>query len=150
MDNRPSWDEYFMELAFAASRRSTCTRRMVGAVIVVERSIVGTGYNGSPAGAKHCIDPGVGCLKVGNQPNCHRTVHAEQNAIAQAARNGIRTNGGTLYCTDYPCHPCAKLIVSAGIREVVFARPYLSDLTLNLFLEAEVVCRQTTGWGRFE
>lgn len=116
MTNRPSWDEYFLSIAREVATRSTCTRRHVGAVLVREKRILTTGYNGSPPGQEHCID--VGCLLEDGR--CIRTLHAEQNAIAQAALHGVSTLGATLYCSCRPCHVCARMIVGAGIVRVVF------------------------------
>lgn len=115
---RPSWDEYFLSIAREVATRSTCARRHVGAVIVREKRILCTGYNGSPPGQPHCTDPGVGCLMEGGR--CIRTLHAEQNAIAQAALHGVSTKGATLYSTCRPCHVCARMIVGAGMIRVVF------------------------------
>lgn len=120
---RASWDDYFMTIARAASTRATCDRLHVGAVIVVDRSIVATGYNGSTAGAPHCDDAG----HLMEHDHCVRTVHAEANAIAQAARHGARTDGATIYVTHLPCWPCFKLIVNAGIKRVVYGTPYKSN-----------------------
>lgn len=121
---RPSWDDYFLEIAFHAATRATCLRRAVGAVLVIERRVIATGYNGSAPGMVHCTDAGVGCLLepdgTGGE-RCVRTVHAEANAVAQAARYGIAINGATLYVTCAPCSVCTRLIASAGIRRVVYA-----------------------------
>ena len=119
MDNRPSWDEYFLRIARDVATRATCPRRSVGAVIVRDRRILSTGYNGSPPGQPHCVDPGVGCLMEDGR--CIRTLHAEQNALIQAALHGVSTEGATLYGTCRPCHVCARMVVGAGIRRVVFA-----------------------------
>ena len=117
MDTRPSWDEYFMRIAREVATRATCLRRSVGAVIVRDRRILSTGYNGSPPGQPHCYE--VGCLMEDGR--CIRTLHAEQNALIQAALHGVSTEGATLYGTCRPCHVCARMIVGAGIRRVVFA-----------------------------
>lgn len=116
MDTRPSWDEYFLSIAREVATRSTCLRRHVGAVIVRDRRILCSGYNGSPPGQSHCTD--VGCLLEDGR--CIRTLHAEQNAIAQAALHGVSTRDATLYGTCRPCHVCARMIVGAGIVRVVF------------------------------
>ena len=115
---RPSWDEYFLSIAREVATRSTCARRHVGSVLVKERRILTTGYNGSPPGQAHCTDPGVGCLLEDGK--CIRTLHAEQNAIAQAALHGVSTKGATLYGTCRPCHVCARMIVGSGIERIVF------------------------------
>jgi len=117
---RDSWDTYFMRLAEEASRRSTCPRRHVVAVVVVERSVIVTGYNGSIRGLPHCED--VGCLMVDG--HCERTVHAEANAVAQAARNGSRLLGSTLYVTAYPCWNCFRLVANAGVAKIVYRDEY--------------------------
>ena len=119
MDTRPSWDEYFMTIARDVATRGTCLRRHVGAVVVRDRRILSTGYNGSPPGQKHCTE--VGCrLEEGR---CIRTLHAEQNALIQAALHGVSTQNAILYATCRPCHVCARMIVGAGILRVVFYGP---------------------------
>lgn len=120
---RASWDRYFMDIATVVSTRATCDRLHVGAVIVVDRSIVSTGYNGSISGAPHCDE--AGHLMV--HDHCVRTVHAEANAIAHAARCGSKTDGATMYVTHLPCWPCFKLIVNTGIKRVVYGTPYKGD-----------------------
>ena len=117
MTTRPPWDEYFLRIAFEVATRATCLRRHVGAVIVRDKRILSTGYNGSPPGQKHCTE--VGCLL--DDGRCIRTLHAEQNALMQAALHGVSTQGATLYATCRPCHVCARMIVAAGIVRVVFA-----------------------------
>ncbi len=120
---RASWDSYFMGIATAASTRATCDRLHVGAVIVVDKSIVATGYNGSVRGAPHCDEAG----HLLENDHCVRTVHAEANAIAQAARRGSKTDGATMYVTHLPCWPCFKLLINAGIKRVVYGTPYKGD-----------------------
>lgn len=115
-DIRPSWDAYFLSIAREVASRSTCLRRHVGALIVVDRRILCSGYNGSPPGQAHCTE--AGCMLEDGR--CIRTLHAEQNAITQAALHGVRTQGATLYCTCTPCHVCARMIVGAGIVRVVY------------------------------
>lgn len=126
--SRGSWDDYFMGLALTASTRATCPRRSVGAVLVLERHVLATGYNGSLPGAPHCTDPGVGCDLVPSDSDggvsCVRTVHAELNAILQAARHGVATAGATLYTTASPCWPCFKALAMAGVRRVVYRSEY--------------------------
>ena len=127
--HRPSWDEYFMELANAASKRATCDRGRSGCVIVKDRQLLVTGYVGSPAGLPHCDEVGHLFRQVidGNghiSTHCVRTVHAEQNAICQAARRGIALDGATLYCRMTPCRTCAMLIINCGIKRVVCERKY--------------------------
>jgi dCMP deaminase len=127
-NNRPSWDEYFMAMAQLVATRSTCLRRQVGAVIIKDKQICATGYNGAPRGWKHCAE--TGCLREnlgvpsGERHEICRAVHAEQNAIAQAARHGISINGAALYCTLAPCMTCLKLMENAGIVEVIFTGEY--------------------------
>ncbi len=116
---RPSWDEYFMTIARDVATRGTCLRRHVGSVVVRDRRILSTGYNGSPPGQQHCTE--VGCLL--EQGRCIRTLHAEQNALIQAALHGVSTQNATLYATCRPCHVCARMIVGAGIVRVVFYGP---------------------------
>ncbi|NOZ70669.1 MAG: dCMP deaminase [Chloroflexi bacterium] len=140
MDNRPSWDEYFMGIALQVAKRSTCDRAHVGAVIVRDRRILTTGYNGSPSGLPHCDD--VGHLLVDG--HCVRTIHAEQNAIVQAGYLGVSVRGGTLYVTHQPCLTCAKLIINAGIRRVVYAGTYPDNLARQFLAEAGVGLQQMT------
>jgi len=121
---RPTWDEYFMELANTAAKRATCDRGRSGCVIVRDKHVLVTGYVGSPLGLPHCDDVGHLLKKVYHEDgritqHCVRTVHAEQNAICQAARLGIALDGGTLYCKMTPCHTCAMLIINCGIKRVV-------------------------------
>jgi dCMP deaminase len=121
---RPSWDEYFIELAHTAAKRATCDRGRSGCVIVRDKQVLVTGYVGSPKGLPHCDDIGHLMKKVTHDDgsvtqHCMRTVHAEQNAICQAARSGISLNGGTLYCRMTPCRTCAMLIINCGIERVV-------------------------------
>lgn len=118
---RPSWEDYFFDMARVAATRSTCNRRNVGAVIVRDRRIISTGYNGSVPGESHCVD--VGC-DVENG-HCVRTVHAEVNAIAQAARYGVDVDGASLYSTCEPCRRCRQIILSAGIKQIEFLDPYV-------------------------
>jgi dCMP deaminase len=132
MNKRASWDEYFLRLAVTTATRSTCDRKHVGAVIVRDKSILGTGYNGSIRGLPHCDD--IGHLMEGG--HCVRTVHAEANAVAQAARNGVRIDGGTIYVTALPCWLCLKLIANAGIVRVVFGEAYGDSGTIAHVLAA--------------
>lgn len=145
MDNlkkRPSWDEYFMKLAQVVSERSTCLRRQVGAVIVKDKQILSTGYNGSPAGLKHCAE--VGCLRQklqipsGERTEICRAVHAEQNALVQAAKHGVEIEGADIYTTTQPCVLCTKMIINAGIKRVVYTNPYPDALAQQLAEEAEL------------
>jgi dCMP deaminase len=126
---RPSWDAYFMALAKLAASRSTCLSRATGSVIVKDKKIIATGYNGSMPGVAHCSDEGV-CYRrsikapdAGKYDFC-RSIHSEANAIAMAARQGISVDGGTVYSTLFPCYVCTKLLVSAGIKEIVYEYGY--------------------------
>ncbi len=130
--SRPSWDEYFMGITFEVARRSTCNRAQVGAIVVCNKRILTTGYNGSPTGLPHCTD--VGCLMVSG--HCVRTLHAEQNAIIQAALHGVSTDGATIYVTHQPCHTCAKMIINAGIVRIVYGGDYPDDLAHQFLEEA--------------
>ena len=141
MDNRPSWDEYFMEMAVLTAKRSTCMRRNVGAVIVKDRHIVATGYNGAPRGLKHCVELG-GCLREklkipsGQRHELCRALHAEQNAIIQAATLGQSIEDGTIYITHQPCAICAKMIINAGLKRIVVKEGYPDDLSVEILDEA--------------
>jgi len=126
---RPTWDEYFLDLAHAAAKRATCDRGRSGCVIVRDRQVLVTGYVGSPKGLPHCDDVGHLIKKVVHDDgsvtqHCVRTVHAEQNAICQAARRGMALEGGTLYCRMTPCRTCAMLIINCGIERVVCQNRY--------------------------
>ncbi len=125
--NRVSWGRYFMNLAVQAATRSTCPRKHVGALIVRDKAVLSTGYNGSLRGAAHCTE--VGCLM--HDDHCIRTVHAEANALVQAARNGVRVEGSEIYVTASPCFNCFKLIANAGIRAVVYGEFYRDELVLD-------------------
>ncbi len=129
MSERLSWDQYFLTITQQVAERSTCARAKVGAVIVRDKNILATGYNGAPAGMPHCTD--VGCLiyesKTPNgetEQNCFRTIHAEMNAIAQAAKNGSSIKGGAIYITHTPCIHCFKVLVNTGIKEIYYEKPY--------------------------
>jgi len=140
---RPSWDAYFMKLAFLVAERSTCRRHHVGAVIVRDKRILTTGYNGAPAGSRDCLE--LGCLRdrmgipSGTRHEICRAVHAEQNAIIQAGSHGITVAGGTLYCTHSPCLICAKMVVNAKIRRFVTCQEYPDQEYRELFRETGVV-----------
>jgi dCMP deaminase len=140
---RPDWDSYFMAIASVVATRSTCLRRKVGAVIVRERQIISTGYNGAPKGVPHCAE--AGCLRErlgipsGERHEICRGAHAEINAIAQAAANGSITAGADMYCTHEPCSFCTKAMINAGIKRVFFVHPYPDPLARQLREEAGVV-----------
>ena len=140
---RPSWDEYFMEITHLVARRSTCLRRQVGAILVKDKNILATGYNGAPSGVAHCLD--VGCLREklgvpsGERHELCRGLHAEQNAIIQAAKHGTNIDDSTLYCTTMPCIICSKMIINAGIRRIVFEEGYSDTLAAEMIKESGVV-----------
>jgi dCMP deaminase len=139
--NRPSWDEYFMEMAELTAKRSSCLRRNVGAVIVKDKRAIATGYNGAPMGLAHCEEKG-GCLRQqlgvpsGQRHELCRALHAEQNAIIQAASMGHAIEGGTIYITHQPCVICAKMIVNAGIKRIVVKEGYPDELAIEILDEA--------------
>lgn len=139
---RPTWDEYFMQITQLVATRSTCLRRQVGALLVKDRNILATGYNGVPSGIRHCEE--VGCLREqlkvpsGERHELCRGLHAEQNAIIQAARHGINIQGAKLYCTDSPCSICSKMLINAGIEQIVYGRGYADDLAREMLAEAGI------------
>ncbi len=141
MGKRPSWDEYFMQMAELAATRSTCLRRQVGAVIVKDKHVIASGYNGAPRGIAHCEELG-GCLREklgvpsGERHELCRALHAEQNAIIQAATLGLSIEGGTIYVTHQPCVICAKMIINAGIRRIVVKQGYPDDMARDILAEA--------------
>ena len=145
---RPSNDEYFMDMARLVSTRSTCVRRRVGAVIVKDKRVLSTGYNGSPKGTRHCED--LGCIREqmgipsGTRHELCRGVHAEQNAVVQAAYFGVSVKGATIYTTTYPCSMCAKILINAGIDEIVYSEVYVDDLSKDLLAETNVTVREFT------
>ena len=132
---RPSWDEYFLKMARVCAERATCDRRHVGAIIVRDNHPIATGYNGAPPGLAHCDEDGHLLLEINGRMSCQRATHAEQNAINTAAKFGHRTEGATIYVTDQPCLNCAKAIITAGIKRVVWAEGYPDPISLE-FLEA--------------
>ncbi|MCJ7856411.1 dCMP deaminase family protein [Lachnospiraceae bacterium NSJ-143] len=140
---RAGWDEYFMEIAEIVKSRATCLRRQVGAVIVKDNRIITTGYNGAPAGINHCCDIGS-CLRSemgipsGERHELCRALHAEQNAIIQAAKIGVSTEGATMYVTLQPCVICAKMAINAGIKKIVYKGNYPDELSLSMLNEANV------------
>ena len=135
---RPSWDEYFLKMAMLVSERATCPRMHVGCVLVRDKRVLATGYNGSIPGQPHCDD--VGCLIVDN--HCVRTIHAEMNAIIQCALHGVSTKGATAYITNMPCTTCAKAQIAAGIKEIVIFSDYHDTLAEEFFAAANVPIRR--------
>lgn len=137
---RPAWEEYFMEIAKVVSTRSSCMRRQVGALLVKNRQILATGYNGVPRGLRHCSERG--CLREqlgipsGERHELCRGLHAEQNAIIQAAYHGVAIQGAELYCTHQPCAVCAKMLVNADVAAVYFSGAYPDELATEVFEEA--------------
>jgi dCMP deaminase len=121
---RVSWDAYFMNIAIQVATRSTCDRKHVGAVIVRNKTILSTGYNGSPRGLPHCDDVGHELKEMGGKKSCVRTVHAEANAIAQAARTGTAIEGAEIYITVSPCYDCLKLLINSGIKKIICGEFY--------------------------
>ncbi len=142
MDKRPTVDEYFMEIAEVVAKRSTCLRNHVGAVIVRDKRILSTGYNGAPRNLEHCLD--IGCMREqqniasGTRHEMCRAVHAEQNAIIQSALHGVSIEDATLYCTHQPCILCAKMIINSKIKRVVFNNNYPDTEALRFFESAGV------------
>ncbi len=139
---RPDWDTYFLDIVELVSRRSTCRRRAVGAGLVRDKRILSTGYNGAPSKLQHCLD--IGCLREqqnvpsGERHELCRGLHAEQNAIIQAALHGVNTKDATLYCTNHPCVICAKMIINAGIRRIVIRYGYSDKLAADMLKEAGI------------
>jgi dCMP deaminase len=142
---RPSWDEYFLEMADLASRRATCLRRSVGAVLVKDKRILATGYNGAPSGIAHCSH--VGCLRArlkvpsGQRHELCRGLHAEQNALIQASLHGVGVNGSSLYSTTQPCIICAKMLINAGIKEIVVSDGYPDAMSTDFLKQAGIRVR---------
>jgi len=140
---RPSWDAYFMQITELVATRATCLRRKVGAIIVKDKRILATGYNGPPSGLPHCDELG-GCLRdklnvpSGERHEISRAVHAEQNAIIQAARFGVPIDGATIYVTHHPCFICAKMIINAGIKRIVVKEGYPDELSKEMLKEANI------------
>jgi len=142
MEPRPSYDEYFMEMAHVVAKRSTCLRRHVGAILVKDKHILSTGYNGAPKGLKHCSE--TGCLREhmnipsGERHELCRGLHAEQNAIIQAAVFGTSIKGSTLYCTNTPCIVCVKMLINAGVLEIIYAGDYPDELAKRMLEESSL------------
>jgi dCMP deaminase len=146
INKRPDWDAYFLDIVEIVSKRSTCLRRAVGAGLVRDRRILATGYNGAPSKLKHCLD--IGCLREklnvpsGERHELCRGLHAEQNAVIQAALHGVSAKGSTLYCTNHPCVICAKMIINAGVVRIVIRNGYHDKLAGEMLNEAGIDVKQ--------
>lgn len=142
LHKRPSWDEYFLELSKLVAKRATCLRRRVGAVLVKDKRILATGYNGAPRGLAHCLD--IGCIRdklkipSGERHELCRALHAEQNALIQASLYGISVKDATLYATNQPCIICAKMLINAGIKEIVIGDGYPDKMAMEFLKEAGI------------
>lgn len=149
---RPDWNEYFMRMAELAAERSTCLRRQVGAILVKEKQILATGYNGAPRGVNHCDK--TGCLRQeqnvpsGERHEICRGVHAEQNLVAQAAFHGVKTEGSTVYCTNQPCVICTKLLINAGVEKIYYQEGYDDPFTQKLLNNSGVVMNKLVDRGK--
>ena len=143
---RPSWDEYFLEMASLVAKRSTCLRRSVGAVLVRDKRILATGYNGAPSGLPHCLE--IGCLRQqlnipsGQRHELCRALHAEQNALIQASLHGISVKDSILYSTTQPCVICAKMLINAGIKEIVITEGYPDKMAMDFLKQAKIKIRK--------
>ncbi|MFZ7119684.1 MAG: deoxycytidylate deaminase [Eubacteriaceae bacterium] len=143
---RPSWDEYFLEMLEVVKKRSTCLRRQVAAIIVKDKRIIATGYNGAPTGLFHCGQ--VGCLREkkgiasGEHHELCRGIHAEQNAIIQSAMHGVSVKNSTIYITHSPCVLCAKMIINSGMKKIVYMGEYPDELALELLKEAGITVKR--------
>lgn len=146
---RISWDQYFMQIALLVAQRSTCLRRQVGAVIVKNKRMLATGYNGAPSGMEHCLE--IGCLREkmkipsGQRHELCRGLHAEQNAIIQASLYGISVKDSVIYVTNQPCVICAKMLINAGIREIVISGRYPDEMAMDFLKEAGITVRVFEG-----
>lgn len=138
--HRPPWDEYFMDITHLVAKRSTCLRRQVGALLVKDKKILATGYNGAPSRLEHCLD--IGCVRQnqgipsGERHELCRGLHGEQNAIIQAAYHGVEIRGATLYCTNHPCIICSKMLINAGIERIVYEKGYADALAKRMLKES--------------
>ena len=147
--HRPSWETYFMDITSLVAKRATCLRRAVGAVIVKDKRLLATGYNGAPSGVRHCAE--VGCLRErlnvpsGTRHELCRGIHAEQNAIIQAALHGVSVKGADLFCTNQPCSICAKMIINAGIAKIYYRFGYADELARDMLAEARIDMIQIVG-----
>jgi len=142
MDARPSWDDYFLRITDLVASRSTCLRRKVGALLVREKRILATGYNGAPQGLAHCLE--IGCLREkesvpsGQRHELCRGIHAEQNVIIQAARHGVNIINSTLYCTTHPCIICTKMLINSGVAAIYYMEGYPDQLSADMLVEAGI------------
>jgi dCMP deaminase len=142
LPRRPSWDEYFMDITHLVAKRSTCLRRHVGALLVKDKKILATGYNGAPSRLEHCLD--IGCLRQkqgipsGERHELCRGLHAEQNAIIQAAYHGVGIRDAILYCTNHPCIICSKMIINAGIQKIIYEEGYADALAKEMLKESGI------------
>ncbi len=150
MSERPSWDQYFLTITRQVAERSTCNRAKVGAVIVRDKNILASGYNGAPAGLPHCTE--VGCLiyqsktPTGeNEENCYRTIHAEINAIAQAAKNGVSIRDADIYVTHTPCIHCFKVLINTGIKRIFYEKAYKLHTVSELLASTDVTLQKVEG-----
>jgi len=141
-NDRPPWDQYFMSIAALVAQRATCLRRQVGAVFVRDKRIITTGYNGVPSGIRHCLE--IGCLREtkgvpsGERHELCRGLHAEQNAIIQAALYGVSLDGTTLYCTNQPCSICSKMLINVRVKKIIYASGYADELAVEMLSEARI------------
>lgn len=144
-DKRPTWDEYFLEMAELSSKRASCLRRRVGAILVKDKRILATGYNGAPSGLPHCSQ--TGCLREqlkvpsGQRHELCRGLHAEQNSLIQAALHGVSVRGSSIYVTNQPCIICAKMLINAGIREIVISDGYPDKMAMEFLKKAGIIVR---------
>jgi len=146
--DRPDWNQYFMQMAELAAKRSTCLRRKVGAVLVKDKRILATGYNGAPKKLPHCED--TGCLREregvpsGEKHEICRGIHAEQNLIAQSAVHAVKTEGATVYCTNQPCSICVKLLINSGIKRIYYKDHYDDEFATRLLEQSDIEYHQFT------
>jgi len=147
-NSRPSWHDYFFSITELVAQRATCVRRRVGAILVRDKRIIATGYNGAPSGISHCLD--VGCLREqqgipsGERHELCRGLHAEQNAIIQAALYGVSVAGATLYCTNMPCSICSKMLINAQVKKIFYKEGYADSLSELMMSEAGIPFEQIT------
>ncbi len=146
MEKRPDWDDYFLKVAMLVAERSTCRRHHMGAVLVRNKRILSTGYNGAASGMKDCLE--LGCLRdelkipSGTRHEICRAIHAEQNAIIQAGLHGTKIEGATIYCTHFPCMICAKMIVNSKIRKIIVYAEYPDKMSLGFLKKAKIIIKK--------